>query len=133
MNSHKRSIERPTGIIRTLPYNQNSAELSLREAYRKFSEAMQRLLDQPAGDAHVVVAMAQKPTKEVLHCYLLLGGKIRVRLNIAGFEPGDARECWDGSVRRPKYWMILTAPVSYPPSPIKRSGFQGFRYIDDLW
>jgi hypothetical protein len=64
---------------------------------------------------------------------LLIDGEIKVRLNIAGYQPGEARECWDDTIRQPKYWVECTGPVSFPPEPIKRRGFQGFRYTEDLW
>lgn len=81
----------------------------------------------------IYIALQSIPKIEVLHIYLLVDGRIDVRLNIAGYLPGDERECWDETIRTPKVWAICTAPVSRPPEPIKRRGFQGFRYTEDLW
>lgn len=64
---------------------------------------------------------------------MIIDGEIRVRLNIAGYEPGDARACWDNTIRKPKFWAICTGPVSRAPEPIRRRGFQGFRYTEELW
>ena len=60
-------------------------------------------------------------------------GELHVRLNIAGYEPGGARECWDKTIRKPKFWAVCTGPVSRPPERILRRGFQGIRYTEELW
>lgn len=117
---------RPTGIIRTLP-SLEPGHIG-RERYEASITGLERGLI-PA----IYIALSQMPTKEVLNVYLLIEGEIKVRLNLAGFEPGDARECWDKTIRAPKYWAICTGPVSRPAEPIKRRGFQGFRYTEQLW
>lgn len=119
--------ERPAGIIRTLPSLYGDASESARR-YR-ISIGMLEREQIPA----VYIALAQMPKIEVLYMYLLLDGEINVRLNIAGFEPGGARECWDKTIRKPKLWVTCTAPVVRPPEPIKMRGFQGFRYTPELW
>jgi hypothetical protein len=81
----------------------------------------------------IYIALQCKPRVEVLHMYLLVNGRVEVRLNIAGYLPGDERECWDEKIRKPKYWAVCTGPVSRPPEPIKFRGFQGIRYTGDLW
>lgn len=118
--------ERPTGIIRTLP-SLDPGHIG-KQKYEASIIGLKRGLI-PA----IYIALAQKPTIDVLHIYLLIEGEIKVRLNIAGYEDGDARECWDQTIRKPKYWAICTGPVSEPPEPIKRRGFQGFRYTEELW
>lgn len=117
---------RPTGIIRTLP------SLEAGEAgHKRYKDSLKAL---EAGRIPAIyIALAQLPTTEVLHMYLLVEGEIQVRLNIAGYEPGDARKCWDEKIRQPKYWAVCTGPVSRPPERMKRRGFQGFRYTEDLW
>jgi len=118
--------ERPTGIIRTLP------SLEPGHVGRQRYEASIRMMER--GHLQVIyIALSAIPKTEVLHMYLLVEGKIEVRLNIAGYEPGDARECWDKAIRKPKVWAVCTGPVSRPEEPIKRRGFQGFRYTQDLW
>jgi hypothetical protein len=118
---------RPTGIIRTLPSLYGDESVGARQFHRSI-----KLLEQEKLPA-VYIALAQMPKLEVLYMYLLVDGEITVRLNIAGYEPGDARECWDKTIRQPKFWAECTGPVSRPPEPIKRRGFQGFRYTEDLW
>lgn len=120
--------ERPTGIIRTLPSLYADDGNIGRQRYESSIKGLERGL----VDA-IYIAMATLPTKDVLHMYLLIEGKIEVRLNIAGYEDGDARECWDETIRKPKYWAVCTGPVSRPPEPMARRGFQGFRYTGDLW
>lgn len=130
--------ERPTGIIRTLPYfgAGDTEEVGARRlAYKRMMEAFRR-----AGryeNAFVRIAFSQKPTQEVLHCYINVGGRIRVRANISHWEAGtgEQMESWDGhDLSRAKYWAILTGPVAYPPSVITRRGTQGFRYVyEELW
>jgi hypothetical protein len=118
--------ERPTGIIRTLP------SLEPGHVGRKRYEDSIEMLEKGRIEA-IYIALEAIPKIEVLHMYLLIEGKIEVRLNIAGYVDGDERECWDEEIRRPKYWAVCTGPVSRPPEPVARRGFQGFRYTTDLW
>lgn len=130
---------RPTGIIRTLPslYGQQAAfnaSVNCRKesiGATRYRSSM-KLLDVGKLDA-VYIALQAKPTIDVLHMYLVVDGEITVRLNIAGYVPGDERECWDRTIRKPKYWAVCTAPVSRPPEQMWRRGFQGIRYTEDLW
>ena len=119
--------ERPTGIIRTLPSLYGDSSVGAKR-YGKSIE----LLEKGRLPA-IFIALQCMPRLDVLHLYLLIEGKIHVRLNIAGYEPGDARECWDKQIRKPKYWAICTGPVSRPDEPILRRGFQGIRYTEELW
>ena len=87
-------------------------------------------------NAFVRVAFSQMPKIEVLHCYILVQGQIRVRANISHWEAGKGEQVhsFDGhDLSDAKYWAILTSPVSYPPQQIYQKGFQGFRYCGDLW
>jgi hypothetical protein len=118
---------RPTGIIRTLPSLYGDASIGAKR-YHKSIE----LLDAGRLPA-IYIALQCVPRVDVLHMYLLIDGEIQVRLNIAGYEPGDARECWDETIRKPKVWALCTGPVSRPPEPITRRGFQGIRYTEELW
>ncbi len=130
--------ERPTGIIRTLPYfgagDTNEAKTK-RLAYRRMMKAFKRI--EKGGDEYVRIAFSQMPTQDVLHCYILVEGQIRVRANIGWWERGTGEhvESWDGhDLSSAKYWAILTGPVEYPPEPIHRKGFQGLRYVTEpLW
>jgi hypothetical protein len=118
--------ERPTGIIRTLPSLKDDTVGHNR--YTRSIEAIEH-----GHDVTIYIALQSIPKQEVLHMYLLIEGKIEVRLNIAQYVDGDERECWDRSIRKPKYWAVCTGPVSRPTEPIARKGFQGFRYTADLW
>jgi len=120
--------ERPTGIIRTLPSLYGEEGNIGKEKYEKSLAALE------VGDIDAIyIALQAIPTKEVLHLYLIVEGAIQVRMNIAGYEPGDSRKCWDGTYRASKFWAVCTGPVSKPEAPIKYRGFQGFRYTGDLW
>lgn len=132
------SHERYTGIIRTLPYfgAGNSQEAKAKRlAFRRMMRAFKRV--ESSDEATVRIAFSVKPKFEVLHCYILVEGKVRVRANISHWESGTGEqvESFDGhDLSRAKYWAILTAPVSYPPEPIERRGTQGFRYVkEELW
>lgn len=120
-------IARPTGIIRTLPTLYGNAS----EAKRKFEQSL--TLVESGKLSHFFVTMQAIPKIDVLHLYILVEGFIRVRANIAGYEPCGELRCWDGTVRSSKYVAVCSAPISYPPEPIKRRGFQGFRYCEELW
>lgn len=118
--------ERPTGIIRTLP---SLGADSI--GFRRYEISL-KLLERGHTEA-IYIALSQMPKEEVLHMYLIVEGHIQVRLNISHYVPGDERECWDRQIRRPKYWAVCTGPVARPEEPIKRRGFQGFRYTNELW
>lgn len=130
--------KRPTGIIRTLPYfgskdSEHNAETKS-EAYRNMLRSLKAV---ESGKIECFyVAFSQMPVQEVLHCYLIVGNKVRVRANIASWIPGDQIgevTCWDNTDRNAKFWAALTAPVIWPPHEIKISGFRGFRYCQELW
>lgn len=127
--------DRPTGVIRTLPYfgAETASDEAMNLAYERMLAAFKEL---ESGERDsLYIAFAQRPTIEVLHCYLLLEGKVIVRANVSHFEEGSGRavKSWDGRDLNPNWWAVLTAPVSWPPEPIRRRGFQGFRYTGDLW
>ena len=121
---------RPTGIIRTLPGEARTYKFGREKMMRSY-EALQ------AGRIPAIyVALAQRPKFDVLHIYMLVASEIVCRMNIAGFEDGKtfgAVDCWDGVKREAAWWVICSAPVSFPPEQIKMRGFQGFRYTEDLW
>ncbi len=129
--------ERSTGIIRTLPYfgaATTEEQGARQDAYKRM---IQSFKDLESGKRDCVyIAFNQMPKQEVLHCYIIVAGRVRVRANIAGWEKGDGEKVtsWDGhDLSDSKYWCILSAPVSWPPEPILRRGFQGHRYCGNLW
>ncbi len=120
--------ERPTGIIRTLPSLYNDGK---QPGYRRYIRSIRELT---AGKIPAIyIAMAQLPKVDVLHMYLLIEGRIRVRMNIVEYAPGTSAICWDSTIRQPKFWAVCGLPLEKPPEPIKMRGFQGFRYTGDLW
>ncbi|MEK6323588.1 MAG: hypothetical protein AABN33_18260 [Acidobacteriota bacterium] len=104
------------------------------KAYKRMMRSS-KIMEAGSTIESVYIALAQKPKVEVLHMYLLVGGRVIVRANIAGYANGNGLDikCWDGSVRHPKFWAVLTAPVSWPKEPVPMRGFQGFRYTESLW
>lgn len=114
------SNNRPTGIVRTLISEDGKG----REQFDQAIAALDR------GDIpSVFIALQAAPKHNVLHLYLLIEGRIELRLNIAEYLPGTSERCWDGVERAPKFWAVCTGPVSRPPEPIKRLGFQGLGII----
>lgn len=131
---------RPTGIIRTLPWygseDTKHTETEKGKAYKRMMRSFKIMEKEGTAITQVYIALAQRPTIEVLHCYLLIGNIVRVRANISEYLSGDQIgevECWDDSTRDAKWWAVLTAPVSWPPEEITMRGFRGFRYTEDLW
>lgn len=132
-----RKSERPTGILRTLPslygprgeFAASDRDESI--GAKRYKQSI-KLMEAGRLDC-IYIALQAMPKFEVLHMYLIIDGAIDLRLNIAGYEPGEARKCWDESIRHPKYWAVCTGPVSRPPETMLRRGFQGFRYTEELW
>ena len=118
----------PTGFIRTLPPFYGDAKTAAGRAHRRTLKKMET-----DDSVYLYIALSQQPRQEVLHVYLCIAGQINLRLNLAGYESGDARKCFDGSMRTPACWAICTGPVARPPEPIQRRGFQGIRYTEELW
>jgi hypothetical protein len=120
----------PTGIIKCLPkkwYDEVGGEKYLEKTFRKNIQKRGWQFYQ---------SMACIPKYDVLHCYLLINGFVRFRLNIVVIESGGTMLFRDRPVPQhwnAKYWMILSAPVVEPSEPMPMRGFQGFRYTDDLF
>ena len=109
----------PVGIIRTIPIE---------------NEVMHRTIKRlmVIDEGWIYFSLTGKPKIEVLYLYVITAGRVKYRFNIAGYEPGDSRMCWDGVSRCPRIWAICTAPME-APAPISMKGFQGFRYTTLLW
>jgi hypothetical protein len=120
-----RRPERPTGIVRTLPSLDGDASIGARRYQSSIA-----LMETGRLDA-IYIALQSIPKFDVVHIYLIVDGAVDVRLNIAGYEPGDSRECWDRTIRKPKVWAVCTGPVVRPPERLERKGFQGFRYTNE--
>lgn len=123
----RQSDVRPTGIIRTLPSLYGDSSVGA----KRYRDSIKFL---KSGRLEAIyIALQCMPKIDVLHMYLIVDGEIQLRLNIAGYEPGDSRKCWDETIRKPKFWAVCTGPVSRPPEKMLRRGFQGIRYTEDLW
>lgn len=124
--------QRPTGILRALPYDAESSDETLQSAYRKLLHSLRAL--NTDDEAWFYVGMAQKPIHEVLHMLNRLVQPHHWRLLC---EPaGDIcsshySPAGDDVVH--KYWCVLSAPFVEPPEKILRRGFRGFHYTEDLW
>jgi hypothetical protein len=114
---------RYTGIIRCLP-SCEGATIGARKMRLSLAYLESGIIDS------IYIALNAKPRIEIPHMYLAVGGKVHARLNIASYEPGDRRKCWDDQYRQPKLWAVCTAPVLRPPQPFNLRGFQGFRYTE---
>lgn len=129
---------RPTGIIRTLPwYGAEDSQHNNSEKGKAYQRMMRGFESLKHGDGHILIALPSKPKIEVLHLYLIMDGQVRVRGNIAEYLSGDQVgnvACWDDSTRSANWWAVVTGPVSRPPHEMKMRGFQGFRYVGEpLW
>ena len=117
---------RPTGIVRTL-----TSLVDDGVGKRRYEASIKALNE---GKIEVIyIALPFVPKHDLLHMYLLIKGEIQLRLNIVEYLPGDAKECWDRKIRKPKVWAACTGPISRPDVPPKYTGFQGVRYVEDLW
>jgi hypothetical protein len=120
-------MDRPTGIIRTLPtIYADSEHLAMQRMERSIDRMMRGLKET------IHIFLDQKPTLDVLYLYILVNGTIRYRFKIVEYMPGDRAVSWDGQKRSPKWMAVVTDPVK-PPHEIKMRGFQGFRYTEELW
>lgn len=68
------------------------------------------------------------------YCYIIAEGKVIYRASILGFGDAGVYHFDDGrSHEFKKKVMFLSAPVIKAPPGIKMRGFQGFRYVDELF
>lgn len=123
--------EPPTGIIRTLPaiYSQPG-----NEACRNYRAAIERM--KTDEDAYWFTLLPSRPKfDELLHIYILIGGRIDHRFTFAGIrETVDDITLWDGTIAKGKrLWAICAGPAERPPHEIPKQGFRGFRYTQNLW
>ena len=68
------------------------------------------------------------------YCYIIAEGKVIYRASILGFGEGGLHTFDNGTSHYFKKKVIyLSAPVIKAPPDIKMKGFQGFRYVDELF
>lgn len=122
--------ERPIGITRTLPYDAESHDETLKSAYRKLLKSLRAL--NTDDNAHFYIGCAQRPVQEVLHIYIIASGRIVGRANIADWLTGQPPMMrLDQTVHAHKYWCVLSSPFVEPPQKLKWRGHQGIRYVYD--
>jgi hypothetical protein len=73
------------------------------------------------------------PKYEVLHFYLVVGGRVRFRTNIAKFEGERTLAFANHRSIHGNAWVWCCAPVVRAPFKIEMKGFRGFRYTEDLF
>lgn len=77
--------------------------------------------------------VGNKPRFEVLYVYLLIGGKIRYRANLVSYDPPGYFISNAGNSLWGNCWIVICGPLVRAPEIIRRKGFQGFRYTEELF
>lgn len=77
-------------------------------------------------------SIGNRPTQEILWCYISILGKIRYKAKVVEWQPGHEKQFGDGRKMSAKHWLVL---CDFVPAPhdIERKGFQGFRYTHELF
>ncbi len=123
------SEEQYTGIIKTMP-----AKFLLEYGKKRFIRDFVLRPNESDG-CQFVFNISGIPKYDVLHFYLLIGGRIRHRANIFEFcKPHKGflnRET--ELMMSARAWVITGPPVIRAPFKIDMKGFRGFRYTEDLW
>lgn len=119
-------MEQPDGIILTV-----SRKMYEKNGYRHWLKNFFHAMRQE--DWIYSLRVGNRPKKEVLYVYLLIGGKIRFRANFVGSMGPTNKTFSDGRSMFAKAWVELAGPVKHPAIPIPMKGFQGFRYTEKLF
>lgn len=91
------------------------------------------------GSTHIwATSLPSMPMHDVAWCYLVWKGKVRWRMNIAGFSSGFkwfAKEGHPGQHQKVyrKQWMELCGPAEKAPEDMPMKGFRGFGYTRKLF
>ena len=72
--------------------------------------------------------MSNRPKKEFVWVYIVIGGKVRWRARFVEWRRADEVDLDDGRRLKGKWWMILIDFEKLPLPYESRKGFQGFRY-----
>lgn len=117
--------DQPLGIIKTMP----KKWLEELETRRGGFERWEKLYLQMNKVPHLwYFTLSNKPKHDVLFFYLLIDGAIRYRSNIIGYEYNTTKALYTGGGMFSKVWVLVARPVIKLENPIKKQGFQGFRY-----
>ena len=117
-------MERPDGIIITISrkYLNERGRLAW---MRDFMKAMDN------DGCSYWMRLGNRPKHEVLYIYLILGNKIRYRMNFVMYEKGGVFHTADGRDITAKNWLVGTGPLVL--GNVKMKGFQGFRYTQIIF
>lgn len=76
-----------------------------------------------------------QPKIKVMWVYVLIGGKIRFRVNLVETLPAQELTFSDGKRLHGRAWLVCAGPIVRPPRGVvySRNGFQGFRYSEKLF
>ena len=124
--------EPPDGIIITISQamiKEKGYRNWLRNFFKTMSDAEQ---DDPDGWTYWF-RVGNKPKHDVAWVYLLIGGKIRFRVNWIDSFGAERIAFTDGKSLYGKGWVVVCGPVARPEKPIYRKGFRGFRYTHKLF
>lgn len=109
----------------------------LENGYRHWLEGFLSCMEASAAGEDVFYWLRQgnqpKMDGTLQYVYLCIGGKIRFRCLYGGSRGPREVEFNDGRKMSAKAWIVLSGPVTRPPRPIKKQGFQGFRYTEMLF
>lgn len=75
------------------------------------------------------MSLPGKPRNDVLYFFLVQGGQLIARMNIAGYKKSQSCMCIDGRKRTPVCWAVVTGPIVRPSAAVHIRGFRGFRYV----
>lgn len=128
----KNGKQPPEGLIITVSAGMIGHH-GYRHWLRNFLDAMARNADGEDMYYWMRAGGMVKLDQHMLYVYLCIGGKIRYRCIYAGCEEGGTKTFDDGRTISAKAWILLAGPVELAPYPIKKQGFQGFRYTQKLF
>lgn len=128
----RKPVVPPEGLIITVSQGM-IGDNGYRHWLRNFLETMARNAEGEDWYYWLRIGGKVKQDRHMQYVYLCIGGKIRFRCIYAGCEPGGIKRFDDGKVISAKAWLLVAGPVERAPYPIKRQGFQGFRYTEKLF
>jgi hypothetical protein len=121
----------PDGIVITISAGMLK-EKGYRNWLRNFLDAMHR--NDAGEEVYYFMRQGTSPKNgNISYVYLCIGNKIRYRAYYAGSRGPSEMTFLDGRTMSAKAWIILAGPVERAPTPIKMTGFRGFRYTQKLF
>lgn len=93
---------------------------------------MRAFLDCMASDTNYWLHRSRnQPQHEIVWVYIIIGNRLRYRVNYLGYETGKGTIYRQG-IGHAIIWprMVLAGPIVKAPRPdLRITGFQGFRYV----